>query len=367
MRVVFNAVVISLAVSLCFFSHSGAEAASRIESMKLLTPDTGWVATTKNLFWTTDAGRHWKQITPKMSPGQSTDSVFFLDTSIGWALLIGGNAAAIEPQFELASTNNAGTTWSILRIKIPHLNPENTVLTGGGHIDFVDPLHGWMNIPVESSANFQSAILLVTIDGGRTWDWVPESPGVSGSIRFIDLKNGWLAGGPNQFLYATHDGSKSWQELSLKAPPDLGKATNPLYDLPTFEDEKNGFLPVTYSGPEGSGLFLVLFSTHDGGDNWKLDRVLPHLPEAYGGVPFPSTVVDSVLLTAFGTGGGRPRLTAEIAGGKIKTVGTGIPGGTNVERLTFAGTDRGWVLSEGKLLLTADGGETWTNITPAGN
>jgi photosystem II stability/assembly factor-like uncharacterized protein len=365
MRTVQASLVPSLLLIVCLCATVSAQQAGRIESMKLLTPDVGWAATARNLFWTVDSGQHWKDIAPKFGPGQSIDSVFFQDASTGWVLLIGEDAGADEPRFDLASTANAGTNWSISRVKIPHLNPESTTLTGGSHIDFVDSLHGWMNLPVVSGAAFRLGILLATADGGKSWDWVPESPGVSGIIRFISPNDGWLAGGPgDEHLYVTHDGSKSWQESSLKAPPETGKAIHPLYDSPIFADSKNGFLPVTYSGPEGAGLSLVLFSTHDGGNTWKLDRVLPRLPEIYGGMPFPSAVADSVLLTVYGTGRVRPRLTAVPPDGKADTKSAQIPYGSSVLQLSFVGRGRGWALADSRLLSTTDTGDTWTDVTP---
>jgi hypothetical protein len=118
-----------------------------------------------------------------------------------------------------------------------------------------------MNVGIVSSSNFNLGGLLSTQDGGATWNWAPYSPGVYGVIRFINLKDGWLAGGPgNEHPYATHDGSNSWQEISMKSPPVTGSATVPLYAVPVFSDDKHGFLPVTYTGTEGSGEFLVLLS-----------------------------------------------------------------------------------------------------------
>jgi len=267
-------------------------------SMKLLTSEVGWSATGSQLFWTTSAGTQWKDITPPTTAKEEITSVFFLDTSIGWVLLVGDAPDADEPRFDIASTADAGTTWSITHVKIPNLNPDQTTLAGDGRIGFVDPLHGWMNLGFSSSANFRLGGLLATSDGGKSWDWAPDSPGISGTVRLVSVKDGWVAGGPgNHQLYVTHDGGNTWKELLLKAPTEVYPATNPVYDLPTFEDSKHGHIAVTYSGPEGSGLALVVFATADGGLTWNSEIVLSHLPEIYGGVPFPSTLVDSVLIT----------------------------------------------------------------------
>jgi hypothetical protein len=58
---------LSLWLTLCVGAATQAGQAGRIESMKLLTPDVGWAATNKKLFWTTDGGAQWKDITPKIN------------------------------------------------------------------------------------------------------------------------------------------------------------------------------------------------------------------------------------------------------------------------------------------------------------
>lgn len=61
------------------------------ERMKLLTRDTGWVADTHSLYWTSDGGADWADITPVVPgvgpEGLTLHSVFFLDTSQGWLVI----------------------------------------------------------------------------------------------------------------------------------------------------------------------------------------------------------------------------------------------------------------------------------------
>lgn len=187
-------------------------------SMQLLTPDVGWALTGGQLFWTTDGGDAWRDITPApasrshLLPGQlparAISSVFFLDTSTGWLLLAGGDEKTDELWLDLAATADAGATWSTTRVTLPHTEPGT--LNGYGRIDFVDGLHGWMDLDMVSSSAFRPALFLETKDGGKTWDRPPASPQVGGDIRFVTLQDGWLAGGPaNGDLYVTHDGSKT--------------------------------------------------------------------------------------------------------------------------------------------------------------
>jgi photosystem II stability/assembly factor-like uncharacterized protein len=73
---------------------------------------------------------------------------------------------------------------------------------------------------MNSGSAFRPGRLLVTNDGGRTWNYTPGDSGAGGSVCFFNGHDGLLSGGPeNTELYVTHDASSTWQELSLKAPP----------------------------------------------------------------------------------------------------------------------------------------------------
>ena len=104
---------LSLLLTLCLFHNTQAQQAGRIESMKLLAPNVGWAATKQKLFWTTDGGEQWKDITPKTSPGRTITSVFFVDPSHGWILLAREGkekqeTGIAETLFEIASTGDGG-------------------------------------------------------------------------------------------------------------------------------------------------------------------------------------------------------------------------------------------------------------------
>lgn len=368
MRAIFKAIALSLAATVCLCAASSAQQAGRIESMKLLTPDTGWAATNTHLFWTVDNGRDWKDITPKTKSSQSLSSVFFLDSSRGWVLLAGGSDSGGEPTLDLASTDTAGASWLISRVKVPKLNPESTTLSGDSRVDFVDSVHGWICLGVASSSNFRLGILLVTNDGGKTWDWPPQGPGVFGRIRFVNPKNGWLAGGPgDEKLYATHDGSSSWQEVSLQAPPQAGKAVYPTFDQPpSFTADGRGFLSVTYSGPDGTRSVLALFTSADEGRSWTADRVMLSEKGTSTGQTFPSVMADSVWITA-SVSGPAPELTEVSPGGVERSpkMDVSVPDSAFLQ-LSFQSGGQGWVLSNTRLLSTMDAGRNWKDVTPAG-
>lgn len=364
MRMARNGSFLFLLMMLCLGSIAVTQTAGQIKSMRLLTADVGWVATERTLFWTTNGGDSWKDITPKAGQGQGREiikSVFFLDSSSGWVLMAygGGNGNA---QMEVARTSDAGANWSVAPVIIPNLDARATTLEGDGSIDFIDALDGWLNLAVESSANFRLGLLLATKDGGKTWNFAPYSPGVSGVIEFSSLTDGWLAGGPgDQQLYVTHDGSKSWKAVSLAPPSQAGANAEHTYDQPpAFSDPHHGLLPVTYSAGDAPSL-LALFATEDGGNTWHLARTLlgPR-----GAACIPSTTVDAFLISA-SIIGQELVLTHVSSDGAPHTSSARVPPGvSNVRRLSFWRHNRGWLQSSERLLATADGGVSWTDITP---
>jgi photosystem II stability/assembly factor-like uncharacterized protein len=356
-----------LALFLGLLLSNGAASAQQIQSMKLLTAQTGWAWRGQHLYWTTDDGAHWKDIAPNMSKKFGMADVFFLDTNMGWVLLTGTEENAEAAVFELASTTNAGNDWHITRVKIPESAPGMAPLDGRGAVFFVDAGHGWMNLRAQSGGAFRLGILLMTEDGGKTWDWAPDgSDAGTGAIYFLTPTDGWIAGGPgDQQLYVTHDGAKTWHEVALKPPSVISTKYTATYVAPIFQDRKHGFLPVTYTDGDDGQAVLVLFSSDDGGQTWKTDRFLPKRAYLSEG-NIPTTVADSVVLIAPDSNNtGTLQLTAVPPGGKASTTAARVSrGGAGASQLSFTGSSRGWVSTTNDLFSTQDGGVTWTNITP---
>ena len=364
MKCVVNS-ILSLFMSTCLLSS--AVWAQQVQAMKLLTPQVGW-ALGQHLYWTADSGTHWKAIDPHTVSKLSIVDAFFLNTSVGWALMSGGDQDANEPEFELASTTNAGGDWHVKRVRIPHVSGGGIALDGRGTVYFVDADHGWMNLWVVSSTAFRLGALLMTEDGGKTWKWAPDgSDAGAGTAYFIRPTDGWIAGGSgDQQLYVTHDGAKTWHKVALKTPSPITPEYTASYVVPTFHDRKHGFLPVTYTDGDDGEAILVLFASDDGGQNWKTDRVLPR--RGYlSGENVPTTVADSVLLAAPNSSSdGAISLTIAPRGAKERTAVAHVSSGRfAISQLSFVEPSRGWVSCSNGLFSTQDAGVTWTNITPS--
>lgn len=355
----------ALLLAFCFPLSAQAQSA-----MKLLVPDVGWTLQGGRLFWTTTNGASWKEITPHDPSSKEIASVFFLDTSTGWVLFTVPDKSNNMSGFDLASTVDAGSNWTLSRVLVPDVSPLE--LAPSARIDFVDAVHGWISVDLPGSSNSRPGILLKTEDSGKTWQMAASStyPGVAGSIRFITTAEGWLAGGPgNEYLYVTRDAAKSWRQISLKAPPQAYPATYPIYSLPVFKDRQHGFLSVTYSGPGLDSSTLVLFTSDDTGNTWKARNVVPKAGPAFTGTPVPFAIVDSTLITAQAEVPDRKHLIVRrvTPGAPLVSTDAMIAAPNSyVSELSFADTLRGWAVADDRLLSTMDGGITWADVTPRG-
>lgn len=296
MQAVCKALALFAALTLFFCDSSTAQQAGGIESMKLLTPDVGWAATRSHLFWTTDNGAHWKDITPKLKhKRQTVSSVFFLDASTGWVLLSCSDdrdPITDDACFEFALTSDAGESWSIVHPKIVDPAPHSVItedgqgFSGTTYLDFADSQHGWAILKRSLHVQASSGEMLRTVDGGRTWTQMAKNTlPMADNFHFVTPKDGWIAGGgqPESDLYVTRDGGDSWSQVIVKPPaaikvkiwPPDENGVWPDYWLPFFEGSAHGFLIGSYW--VGSEPICALFSTADLGRSWKFERTLPNI------------------------------------------------------------------------------------------
>ena len=367
------ALVFFLTLGVCRFAH--AQSANPIESMKLLTTDTGWATTRSKLFWTTDGGTTWKDITPNANHRQQVvSSVFFLDASTGWALLScsdGSDISADNSCFALASTANSGESWSVTQEQSVHPFPKERLedgygFSGASWLDFVDAQHGWEMLDIAtSSANPSAGEMLRTVDGGKTWSPTKDSP-TSDHFVFVTPTDGWVAGGKDQELFVTHDAGDSWTRVALPVISDTHPNLGESIGLPSFETKKDGLLLVHYSVGMVTGPYLTtmaVFGSNDGGETWKLIRTVSRLPgmliSAKAGSSWVAASSDLRKTQRV-----EIQLYTEGPEGKVAKNTALVPSAGAATQLSFLTKDRGWLNVSDKLLSTKDSGDSWTDITP---
>jgi photosystem II stability/assembly factor-like uncharacterized protein len=283
--------------------------------------------------------------------------VFFLDTRHGWAL----SADAVF------STIDAGAHWSMTKLDVSFLQERQWSNGTVGQIYFADSLHGWVSLNVEGVRNVHKSWLMMTSDGGRSWQPAPTDPGLSGTIRLVTPMEGWIRSPSGDELLVTHDGAHSWEKVSLTPPKDGYSKSDATYDLPMFEDSKHGFLPVTYTGGLGRKAIAVLYATEDGGLTWKLDSTLTNLASMPIGNGVSSSVVGSTWITATELNGGNsnPVITPIASGATLSAGYHSESGYYGARQLSFVTPSLGWILmNDNHLLSTSDGGVTWTELNP---
>src|SRR5260370_34988911 len=94
-----------------------------------------------------------KDFPPAVASPEVIASFCFLDTSTGWVLLAGADGD--NTRFDLASTTNAGESWSIKPVRIPNLDQVAYPIGVAAHIDVVNSLHDWRNSAFPRSPRFR--------------------------------------------------------------------------------------------------------------------------------------------------------------------------------------------------------------------
>jgi photosystem II stability/assembly factor-like uncharacterized protein len=367
-----------------------------VSRMQLLAPGVGWAERGARFYWTTDNGANSRDITPPsggLGLAERVSAFYFLDSQRGWALFIwykdkGNESDSEKPALDLASTTDAGATWTRRPLTLPapadYGKPAQSPHAGwDGKIAFGDSLHGWLTATVAETPNTWWSFLLATADGGHTWKQVRHAPTLEDAEGLlITPSEGWLFGssppssddGGIQVVYVTRDGGDSWQKISL-APPkeiatsDLGKTTCYVDGLPKFESVQHGFLAASCSSIRGIDRHLaaVLFATNDSGRTWNPDRMVTNMNDNEANRYGSSVVADSQWIFA-ASAESHPAVITKV--GPRARIDASAEAGTSVERYgearnpSFLTPVYGWVIvGDGYLKATTDGA-TWTDISP---
>jgi len=336
-------------------------------AMKQFAPGVGWVLNGKRLLWTQDNGSNWEDITPPGTPTAAISNLFFLNRTLGWAMLAdwGENGAAELPIYQLASTSDAGKTWKIYPLDLSYEFRDGM---GGPSMSFIDSQRGWLLLGRVSSSNFSFGLLLATGDGGATWKRLPAPPG-AGRINFLTAKHAWLAGGVFGSLWVTHDGAKTW--VQRNAPPPKGfEEGRVAHDMPVFQNPHDGVVTALIDTLEGQK--ALTYMTDSGGKTWQLR-------EAFDGWS-PVSIVGGHVIRAASFLGRKP----QESGGSAQ-LPSGLSGRGEILAIDFVDDVNGWALyvtrgcapgaprpcthpndhaTEIELLSTSNGASTFRKITP---
>lgn len=365
------------------------------------TASVGWIERGNQLFRTDDGGTLWRAMVSwqnPLLPGPSYGSDQIEVNADGSEVLLittwGVNGVG------LVHTSDAGRTWA--SFGFPSAARRTQQSCTSPQCDpvavFLNPREGWV---ASHDVNSNIGDLFRTTDSGAHWRLVAHFS-VGGSI---DLLRGQLVletstsaiyvptyeGRPaiSRTMYRTQDGGRSWQAISLAIPSTLGLySNNASIGLVKFFGGGTGIAelesvhangccqadgsPSSYSPDGDQGGFFV-YTTSDGGRTWSSPAPIP--PAFLQDFIDRTHWIEGYLVTTTGVANpGRSPLQRTRDGGlhwePVSYAVTGLPAGSLVRVNPYGFLDplHGWgqVSCAAILVVTTDGGVTWSPIVPPG-
>lgn len=358
-------IALALAASGCSGQASarGTVPAADAQCFRMFGQEDGWLVTPAAVIRTTDGWKNWQVVTPKdmatpsAAGGDGTIEGAFADAKTGWV------SVPLADSVKVYRTQDGGASWASTGVSVKGM---------GGELVALDQNHVWMLVPQGMGMHHEEATLFASSDGGQTWSQVSKTPVTGGSgaepaaMPFVGNKNGltfrtatagYLAGYapiPGQpYFYGTEDGGKTWSHLDLPVPQELAEIDGPTY-APVFLTPEYGILPLTYFVPNQTSQTVMFFVTSDGGKTWMPSAPTTIGDPSVGGLAAWSCPVQGTIFVANGK-----TLNVSTDGGATWTAITPDRSLEGATLLQFATAKTGWVVANGSLMTTTDGGKTW--------
>ena len=281
------------------------------------------------------------------------------------------------PVTDLWKTEDGGSTW-----RLSSFVQRNRDAIGGSAIDgsgfplleFVDSQYGWALRDFFLGASSSAVELYRTIDGGQTWELMPEGylHQFTG-IDFLDRKHGWVTKSypsgfsPQLSLAQTHDGGFSWEHSEFALPGDPENYYDCAVRSPSMRSSTTGQVIMACSTNDLEPRWFV-YETNDSGRTWQIQPIPEQADQfvsatvgwrrEYAPAEMQTDDPDTQTWDLYWTfDGGR-------SWSKFGTA-TLVWGGD----FDFVNAQKGWAVAklsetENVLIRTSDGGRSWQPMQP---
>lgn len=267
-----------------------------VTTIHMMDASNGWaigglLGAGDHVFYTTDGGNTWKDVTPPEPESASNErkfvTGFFQDAHSAWVTYAIDTGNPVPPQAVVWRTADGGTTWQASQ---PLDVSDLSEIYVPSDLQFVSGQSGWLLVHVGVGMNHDYFVMYRSMDSGASWariiDPYNDATGIQScsknSILFTDATHGWLTGDCNGvkagvLLYKTSDAGSTWQEVTLPEPVDYpGLFSNESQVAcgsynPFFFGNELGHLNVKchdFSGTQITNSYY-LYTTQDGGGTWK--------------------------------------------------------------------------------------------------
>ncbi len=324
-----------------------------VAAVDLVSPGTGWAATSRGLLVTNDDGSSWSNATP--TGDVKTIGLDALDRRT--AFVASARSDGSETTISIWRTSDGGGTWheaKLASVPTPDNAPDGcgcASLTVA--IDAVDSAVAFADIVETSGTDSESHEIFRTSDGGVTWTALPFAIRAHGApadlaISFLTLDIGAIVFDGRTFT--TRTGWGDWTEYP-----------EPLFGPVTNHTARHWVMGLT---DPAAGSVKVADST-DAGATWSTYR-RPIPATTNVSLDFVSaTTWIATIETSSGPSmanlGPAETWRTEDAGTTWTPVGK-LPT-SDIQGSQFVDPEHGWVLaSPGRLATTSDGGATWSTI-----
>jgi len=207
------------------------------------------------VFYTTDGGETWKNISPLIERGDELIDISIIDELHIWGASDDGKIYATIDGGETWITQFNDTTKTRFMNYIEMFDVNNGVAMG-------DAPH-WMGTVSDSN----KALFLRTNDGGENWNIMENNKQIYASgdtwrrLDFVSMDIGYFnenySGHENQGIMKTHDGGNNWDLLL----PEIG------IQVMKFYNEDIGL--VKWARNDNGNFSSIITRTLDGGETWE--------------------------------------------------------------------------------------------------
>ncbi len=186
------------------------------------------------------------------------------------------------------SMAKTSTTSSV--VFLPNHRQE-MIAQNGVDITFLSPKDGWKMVAYPGETSQEPVDIYKTTDGGQNWNKIAAatipsssaaesnsppygklpSDGTKYGLSFVNNLVGWITGTTPRvgypWLFMTHDGGHTLQHQNLSIPASYAQSQIGITP-PSFFTSQDGILLINLQPIKGGNGVWMIYSTHDGGQNW---------------------------------------------------------------------------------------------------